>query len=493
LKGGALQVGILLAYCFGMLAYIQFAGPAIVAHDGYYHIKVADLMRERGLVLDFPWLRYTVLDEAGYTDHHWLLHVLQLPFTSLTPDLVLAAKWSAVVIATAAFAVFSWLLLAWRIPLAPVWVFALFAASSPFLFRMSLARGQALALALQLVAFHLLITRRSLWLACLAAVFVLAYDGFAILLPLTGFAVLAYWVNERQLPWMIILAVAAGLLAGLLVHPYFPRNVQFLWAHIVPKLFTATYEVKVGGEWYPYNTWKWFTESFVAISAYLAALFFVRIEDLKRDRAQLFWLLTASFYLVLYLKSRRFAEYFPPVALLCLAFVLRERLQRWLELADWRRPVTQLTLVGIMAALVLAAAWNLKDVRRDIRHQPPVSAYAGAASYLVANSAPGETVFHADWDDFPRLFYHDVHNTYILGLDPDFMRLKYPKLFEDWLRASRGEHENLAAVVTEFKARLIFTDTGNKQLLKSLAGNSRFERVYHDAYAEIYRLRGISK
>src|SRR5207244_12968646 len=64
-----------------LFAYIQFAGPNIVDYDGYYHIKMAQLIREEGIPTPFPWLPYTVLSEDRYTDHHLLFHILQVPFT----------------------------------------------------------------------------------------------------------------------------------------------------------------------------------------------------------------------------------------------------------------------------------------------------------------------------------------------------------------------------------------------------------------------------
>ncbi|HST23561.1 MAG TPA: hypothetical protein VLR90_20790, partial [Blastocatellia bacterium] len=117
-----------------MLAYIQFAGPNIVDYDGYYHIKTAYLIREQGLALDFPWLKFTILDEAHYTDHHMLLHVLQMPFT-FVGDLRLAAKLSPVFLAAFAFTIFYLLIRRYEIGYPLLWLIVLFASSSPFLYR----------------------------------------------------------------------------------------------------------------------------------------------------------------------------------------------------------------------------------------------------------------------------------------------------------------------------------------------------------------------
>src|SRR5256884_14855 len=84
-----------------VFTYVQTGRDGIIEEDSFYHIKVAALIREHGPRLDFPWLRFTILNESTYTDHHLLFHILQAPFTLL--DLQLAAKVSAVAFATLAF------------------------------------------------------------------------------------------------------------------------------------------------------------------------------------------------------------------------------------------------------------------------------------------------------------------------------------------------------------------------------------------------------
>src|SRR5918998_2117149 len=74
---------ILIASTFSA---VQAATPNIVGIDGYYHVKVAALMWQQGwrlfFPLDFPWLQLTILGPGHYSDHHFLFHVLQAPFTA---------------------------------------------------------------------------------------------------------------------------------------------------------------------------------------------------------------------------------------------------------------------------------------------------------------------------------------------------------------------------------------------------------------------------
>ena len=50
---GALAAFVLSA---AGLAYVQFASPHLVDPDGYYHLRMAALVRQHGVPVAFPWL-----------------------------------------------------------------------------------------------------------------------------------------------------------------------------------------------------------------------------------------------------------------------------------------------------------------------------------------------------------------------------------------------------------------------------------------------------
>ena len=93
----------------------------------------------------------------------------------------------------------------------------------------------------------------------------------------------------------------------------------------------------------------------------------------------------------------------------------------------------------LICALLLAGLHELSfyEVRARVRatrqHFPSDEAwyrgryFDGAAEWMRKNLKPRETVINFHWDDFPELFYSAPFQNYIVGLDPTFMRLKYPK------------------------------------------------------------------
>ncbi|RMH33121.1 MAG: hypothetical protein D6687_06970, partial [Acidobacteria bacterium] len=69
-----------------LMTILQRATDAICCGDwdGYYHIRWSQMLWEslssgNGLP-EFKWLPLTILDPENYNDHHFLFHLLQIPF-----------------------------------------------------------------------------------------------------------------------------------------------------------------------------------------------------------------------------------------------------------------------------------------------------------------------------------------------------------------------------------------------------------------------------
>lgn len=48
---------ILLTLVFG---YIQCTVPWLIGYDGYFHIKIAELLRDKWFIEKLPWLEFTI-------------------------------------------------------------------------------------------------------------------------------------------------------------------------------------------------------------------------------------------------------------------------------------------------------------------------------------------------------------------------------------------------------------------------------------------------
>ena len=270
------------------LALVQFSTPDLPDNDGFYHIKMAYLMRTEGLKPAFPWLPLTILNQAEFSDHHFLYHAALIPFTF--GDLRLGAKWSAVFFASLAFLSVWNLLKNAHIPYASLWALGLLAVSEAFIYRMSITRAQSLSLLVLMLGFDWLLRKKYLALGVLGFAYVWLYDGFPLLLILSLAVALSEWLIEKRLDLRLLMYIAGGIALGLVINPYFPQNIIFTVRHILPKLTDAT-AISVGNEWFPYDTAQLLQNSPLTLAAFMSGVLALGLSGKRMDTRTL-----AGFY-----------------------------------------------------------------------------------------------------------------------------------------------------------------------------------------------------
>ncbi|HEX8072774.1 MAG TPA: hypothetical protein VF546_22700 [Pyrinomonadaceae bacterium] len=511
--------------------WLQFSTAAVCCGDldGYYHIRWSQLLWQGIKAGQFPprfmWLPLTTLNPRDYVDHHLLFHVLQIPFT-WTPDLRLGAKLSATIFGALAVCACYWLTFRYRLRYPFVWLFALLGASAPFLYRMNMTKAMSVSLVLLVVGIHLLFQRRYVWLLPLAFVFTETYDMFVLLALAAGiwFCVEAW--SERHFSAMAMAKLVGftglGIVLGLVVNPYFPHNVRLLYEHALMKVTASGFKVAVGNEWYPYDTWDFFRNSTVACAAMIVGYVAFNWEERKRAARPLFFLLFTTVLLVVHARWRRFAEYWPPFAVLFAAFAVQAAIERararreragqlpaevHAELApyfDAHAPAEEQAAAarreqwGLVAATVAAVVLGTSMVftvyaeRREIRESAPPEAYRRGAEWLRAHVPAGEVVFNTDWDDFPKLFYYDPTHAYVSGLDPTYLYDANADLSQLYERITLGKEKDPGPLIRErFGARYVFTDNDDVHdaFYNAALDSGWFEEVYTDDDCTILRIR----
>ena len=484
-----LSGGMMFTAVVAVWAVLQFATPAPVGVDGYYHLRMAQLIRNSGWMVEFRWLPLTILSPSAFYDHHLLYHLLLAPFAWGDPSaggaagLALGGKLASVLIAAlASLAV--WLGLHRRVRWAGLWTLGLFALSEAFLYRLSMPRAQSASLLLLVIGFFLLVDRRDLWLVPLGFVYVWLYDAFPLLLLISAARVAADLVVERRLNLRPVVYGAVGITLGLVLNPYFPRDVVFVLRHLLPKL--GALEIPVGNEWYPYDAWTLVTNSGLAYAAFGAGLYFLGKRPGRIDRMSVMAFLVAAVFGLAFLRARRFAEYFPPFSLIFLAISASPWLERLKESGPWHR----LRIPAIFAALfIVPLGWTTLQAHQTIADSSPLDRYGAAASWMAGHSRVGDMVFLTDWDDFPRLFFYDTTNAYVLGLDPTYLQLADETLYDDWVAITRGEVKRPSLMISaRFGARYVFSDLGHGAFLTQARIDPGLEEVYRDRSAIIYRV-----
>jgi hypothetical protein len=505
-----------------VFSLLQFSTKSICCgdYDGYYHIKWSrmlwDGMRARRFP-QFTWLPLTTLNPRDYVDHHFLFHVIQIPFTWFG-DLRLGAKLASLIFAI--LAVFScyWLLVRYRIRYVLVWLVALLGCSSPFLFRLNMGKAPPFAIIYLIIGIYLLFERKYWPLLPLSFIFTLTYDMFVLLIAAAIIWTAVIGWTERRFEWRPIVFVLGGTAAGFVINPYFPHNLVLFYEHLKIKLTMGSFSTKVGHEWYPYSSWEFIGNSVVACVAMLVGYIAFDPADRKRAHHTLFLLIFSTLLMVMNARWRRIAEYWPPFAILFAAFAMQpwlegarstltrlssdmlDELQPFLDLSEsansprayGTRELLQLTAAAFIAIVLgVALVANLMFTRQEIAQSEEPGFFKAGMQWVRSNVPSGEIVFNTDWDDFPRLFYFDPTHRYVSGLDPTYLYDKSPELSRLYDRITLGKEKDPGPLIRDrFGSRYVFTDnTDDHNAFYSNAMDSGwFEVVYEDADCTVLRI-----
>ncbi|HEX6731773.1 MAG TPA: hypothetical protein VF074_17235 [Pyrinomonadaceae bacterium] len=515
LAAGVIAIGLLFWK-------LQFSTNAICCgdFDGYYHIKWSrelwQSLRSGWFIPEFPWLPLTTLNPKHYVDHHLLFHVFQIPFVQLAEPR-LGAKISSVIFASLAVISCYWLFIRYRIRYPLTWLVALLACSAPFLFRMNMAKAPPFAIIYLVIAIHLMFKRKYWPLLPLAFVFTLTYDMFVLLLLAAVIWVGVIGWTEFRFEWRPLVWVVVGVVAGLVINPYFPQNLWLLYEHLTIKITASDFDVKVGQEWYPYTSWEFLANSFVACVAMLVGYIFFEPGDRKRAHFPAFFLIFSTALLIMTARWKRIAEYWPPFAIMFAAFSLQPWLEgtrssltrlshdvlaelqpfldreagfiagRRKEASDWIRMIV---VAAITLMLGVALYLNQRAAAIEIGASEPHTFYEKGATWLRNHVPPGNIIFNTEWDDFPRLFYFDSSHYYVSGLDPNYLYDQNPELSRLYERITLGHEANPGPLIRDrFRSRYVFTDNKHHDFSAAAQESGWFEIVYEDEQCMIFHIR----
>lgn len=528
---GYVFLTIFSAVFFGIIQ----ANGALADPDAFYHAKMAILMARQGIVHNFPWLVYTVLPQI-YTDHHFLYHVILVPFVWKLPPL-LGIKIATSFINTIFVLLFYGFLRKNGIRRPLFFVFLLLSAV-PFIFRIDLAKANGLSLVfVMLILICLFRGRRGPaprssksevgWLAFLSFLYVWSYGGWPLSIFIAGVylvaSVIAHHINEgkpaRGMEWRPLAATALGSLSGLIINPYFPQNLKFYWIQIM-QIAVLNYQTKigVGAEWYKFDLAELVTYSGPVLLVLMFGLlfFFGRIFIIPPPRLPLskgevegvsyevmknifFFVFLSGAFFILTLKSCRNTEYFFPFAIMAAAFIwkyfwdkdlFKYFRKKFLEV--FKKDFFYLAfVVYIFLMFILSFGLNFWRVKSVLAQGFSFDYYQKAMEAAKNNSRAGDIIFHSDWDDWPMLFYHNDYNRYIVGLDTTFMYKYSPEFYKKWRDITWGDYKGdvYPVIKNDFHAAIIFIAQNDIEIVdKYFKNDGRFEPLY-DKEGKVYKVK----
>jgi hypothetical protein len=183
------------------------------------------------------------------------------------------------------------------------------------------------------------------------------------------------------------------------------------------------------------------------------------------------------------LRSQRFVEYFAPTATL---FAALAGGGVFLTFAPNRRRA----LIGLLAVVMLANAIGIGSTLARRGRKTPYDKFAPAAELVAREAPPGAMLCSTDWDDFPWLYFYNVESTYLIGLDPTYLRNRFRDAYWDWVDASLGKVPRPSEV---FGGRLpcayVMSDRDHEGFLDAAATDPGLEEVLANERLVLYRVR----
>ena len=449
----------------------------------------AKIITQGRLRVNFPWLPFTILNQEQFVDHHLLYHLYLAPWMQWGGVMGVKIAQSLII---GAITLSFWTLLRYlKVSFSSIWTLGLLSISAPFLYRMLMIRTQAAAVLLLLLALHLLFRRRYIGLILLGFAYTWLYNGFILLPVLVMLYCVAVWVTERRLVWQPLVYVALGTGLGLFVNPYFPQNIQFILDHLSEKVDIAT-SVQVGSEWYPYTTADLMKNSFGMLLAFGLGIVANGLRKTNRDRIEMTLLLIVLMLFFMLFRSRRFIEYTPIFVLLFSAVAWGRIGIPWEDVLPTflLRPSLRILRSFVLLLLIVFLAWGvLPQLEDDIRGAKGIQYLAGAAAWLETNTEPGEIIFQTDWDDFPYLFFHNRHNVYLVGLDPTYLQVADPFMWNQWVAITQGQVERPSVLIREtFGAGYVVSDLHHDAFAQQAENDPHLQLMYRDETSLIWQV-----
>ena len=527
-----------------LMIFLQFSTKAICCGDwdGYYHIRWSSLLWEsfKGghWLPDFTWLPLTVLNPQDYADHHFLFHLLQIPFLWFFEP-VLAAKIATVCYGSLAIFSVYWLMFRYQVDYLLLWFGALLTCANPFFYRINMGKAPPLTIIYSVIGIYLLFERKYVWLLPLMFVFVWTYSLFPLLFVATLiWAVIIGW-NEKKLEWKPVAYTFGGMVLGNIINPYFPHNIWLFTEHFLTKFRVDDFVVSVGGEWYPYSSLDILTHFPIAMIAMLIGYILFAPKNGKLPEKATFFLIFVTILLTSQFRSKRFAEYFPPFAILFAAFSWqafmqprvsqlpdefkrdieplldkdkRSEKQQWIYHAKQAAPwvlgsilviIMFINIIGVDTTVWGNEGWrntvglrwlfNIKQngVKTEIGNNDANDRYQRATNWAKENIPEGERIFNSNWDDFPKLFFYDTKHAYVYGLDPNYLYSQNPDLYKLLNEITSGKVKDPAPDIREkFGANYIFADAKeNEDLVTNCLESGWCEMAYEDDEARFLKIR----
>jgi len=442
-------------------------------------------MRTKGIFSASPSL--ICFPDGTFIDHHFLYHILLIPFTY--SDLMVGAKNSSLFFDFLLLLSMTVILFKMNVPAPFMWILLCVSLSGTFLFRLSLPRAVVPSLIVLAWIWYLMLKKKYISTYIVSFLYPLLYGGFsAVFLIFAGVLLSELWIT-RKLDYKIALSVLAGIITGLVLNPFFPLNINFIYLQTTSAGLLR--EVEGGGEWKPFTPEEFMTGQFPLIALFLISIYLITLSTKKKGIDTLSMLVVSVMSLAMCWRWRRFIELAVPFILLFASLAFRDCIDDFLKLTVFKKKALSkfgivIPALAILFLLLFQTRSAMAQVSSDHREY---NRYRNGLQWLLENDI-GMGVYLSDWDDYPELYFYNPDNHYLVGLDPAFLYLYDKEMYKIWNEINNGTYKgNLRdAFIKLFKTPILFTDYAHGNFIRMVEMDPFIKIDYADAYCKIYKV-----
>jgi hypothetical protein len=439
-------------------ASLQAIQNVPVDGDTGYHVAVARLTAEHGILHQFPWTPFSYLADR-YADKELILHLLLVPVSHLSYPL--AAKLVGTLMGTLLLGVFYWILRKEDVEYPGLWTVAMFVSSGAFLMRFALVRPHVLSIALMMAIAWVAIHERRRALALLCLLYPFCYIAWHAVLVVLLLVEGARLLSQRTISVRNLGVAVAALALGVLVHPNFPANAEVFWIENVHVLLHKAWGDErgfaMGGELAPMG----FLTALVYLGFPLLVVGMALVPAIRRradNLPGLAFLVVAIAFVGLTLRSERFVEYSVPFSFLAGATLLR----------SMRKPVLLSLIVAMSAATLFVGSQDLRDFPRRPELFP--SDHAETIRKIIPE---GAQVFTCGWAVTGEMMLALPERKFLVALNPVFLWAKDADVYYTWFDLVHHPPASAAKIIrSRFQAGFVLCEATAEHLplIRRLSG-----------------------
>ena len=435
MKKGWLKSAAVFLAAVSVFALLYFRSPDLMEFDSYFHAKMGAIVMEKGLIHDFPWMYFT-FQRDNYANPYLLFHAyLGLWMKVLPAHPFVAVKLAMIVLLGLVAVAYVKVVEA----IHPKWVWLSVTLLPAMLVgsvyqRLLSVRPHVLSILILLTGLWAILKRKWWILGAVSFLYSYSYSAPVLLPAVALIAGAAFSLRENKLVWQPFAFSFGGMAAGLVLNPYFPHDLHYLYA-VLFKMAVRQFAL-APTELRPLVSSEVLTINAVSFLMLFLGLLAALSSAKKLSAKGLFLFATTGLFFVLLMFSYRYIEYWPFVASLGASTLLREA---YADDPRAARVMTKAVAAALGGVFLLVGAVGVRDGYRRAQSLVPYEAVKEIADVLDKEADPGDIVYTNEWAVPMGLFYATDKVRYVLMSDPEMMRIAHPGLYRLWSEINAGQ------------------------------------------------------